>query len=466
MDAGAVTWGNGLSGTIGTISALNSFVGSAAQDQVGQGENFNPDIAQGVVALSNGNYVFASVNWNAKTPLRRQVGAVTWGNGSTGSAGIISSANSLVGSNDFDRISSRGGIIALNNGNYVFASPYLDAGEPLQEDVGAATWGNGATGTTGEISVINSLMGKTAGDYVGLCGVKALSNSNYVVGSCNWNALLPTVPQVGAATWGNGAVGITGFISEANSLVGSSEYDEIGQITPLSNGNYLVQSKFWDAPSAGDAGAVTWGNGNAGITGTITAANSLVGNGDDHAVGYKIALLSNSNYVIYGATSNGTLTWGSGAVGVTGLVNAQNSLLGAYDVLLALDNGNYVAKGYLLGGSITQCNSDGSTVGGVSQLNSLIGGGVNIHSDIRVAQFAQNRYYIESARTDAGRYRSAINIAPVNGLRGLLESSNPVMDATYLAYNANDNSHILRRGTNTISVYREPLDAIFASGFE
>ena len=47
----------------------------------------------GVTALSNGNYVVASPNWNA------QEGAATWGNGMTGTTGTVSAGNSLVGSN-------------------------------------------------------------------------------------------------------------------------------------------------------------------------------------------------------------------------------------------------------------------------------------------------------------------------------------------------------------------------------
>jgi hypothetical protein len=40
-----------------------------------------------------------------------------------------------------------------------------------------------------------------------------LSNGNYVVGSAGWHGR-------GAATWGDGTVGITGPVDENNSLVG------------------------------------------------------------------------------------------------------------------------------------------------------------------------------------------------------------------------------------------------------
>ena len=48
-------------------------------------------------------------------------------------------------------------------------------------------------------------------------------------------------------------------------------------VTPLSNGNYVVRSPFWDNGVTADAGAVTWGSGTTGVAGAVSAANSLVG---------------------------------------------------------------------------------------------------------------------------------------------------------------------------------------------
>ncbi|HAG84181.1 MAG TPA: hypothetical protein DCL61_24250, partial [Cyanobacteria bacterium UBA12227] len=66
--AGAVTWGNGSTGITGTVTQSNSLVGTQRGDQVGSG---------GVVALTNGNYVASSPDWNNGGISR--VGAVTWG---------------------------------------------------------------------------------------------------------------------------------------------------------------------------------------------------------------------------------------------------------------------------------------------------------------------------------------------------------------------------------------------------
>src|SRR5258707_13107402 len=110
------------------------------------------------------------------------------------------------------------------------------------------------------------MVGTNSGDVGG--AVAPLSNGNYVVDSPFWNGLR------GAVTWGNGSTGITGTISDANSLVGSNAYDVVGEsVTPLSNGNYLVVSSGWN----GGRGAVTWCNGSTGIKGMVSDGTSLVG---------------------------------------------------------------------------------------------------------------------------------------------------------------------------------------------
>src|SRR5260370_908667 len=95
--------------------------------------------------------------------------------------------------------------------------------------------------------------------------------------------------------------GVCGTVDASNSLVGSNFYDHVGSgphgydgVTPLSNGNYVVGSPDWN----GYRGAATWGSGTAGISGTIDASNSLVGSNADDQVGYHgVTALSNSNYV-------------------------------------------------------------------------------------------------------------------------------------------------------------------------
>ena len=379
--SGAVTWGNGTTGSSGVISVANSLVGAFTNDQVGSG---------GVTVLTNGNYVVLSPLWDSGAIVN--AGAATWGSGTTGVSGTISAANSMVGSIANDQV-GQNGATALSNGNYVVASQSWDNGATV--DAGAATWGSGTTGMNGTVSAANSLVGPLGGDQVGSGGVKALTNGHYVVGSPNWDN--GAIGNAGAATWGDGTTGASGTISAANSLVGSTASDNVGalnSVTALTNGNYVVRCQTWDNGAAQNAGAVTWGNGTTGVSGTISAANSLVGTQSFEAIGTVVAALTNGNYVVGsqgsrngGGLSNvGAATWGNGTTGVTGTITAANSLVGSAATdqvgfgVTALANGNYVvvSPGWDNGatsnvGAATWGNGATGTTGPVSAATSLIG---------------------------------------------------------------------------------------------
>src|SRR5262249_7046719 len=131
-------------------------------------------------------------------------------------------------------------------------------------------------------------------------GVTALSNGNYVVRSVNWDN--GAVVNAGAVTWGSGTAGVAGAVSAANSLVGSTANDLVGSgpLTVLPTGNYVVLSPSWDNGAIVEAGAVTWGSGTAGVTGAVSAANSLVGSSanDQLGIGLSVQVLTNGNYVV------------------------------------------------------------------------------------------------------------------------------------------------------------------------
>jgi hypothetical protein len=415
---GAVTWGSGTTGVSGTVSSANSLVGSGVTDHVGG----LTGAGGGVTVLVNGNYVVDSPNWGSDGSSDGK-GAVTWGDGASGTSGVVSSENSLVGSSvhDLVGIGSGGiGVTALSNGNYVVDSPDWNG------EVGAATWGNGAVGTSGVVSINNSLIGDAAGDYVGFGNVTALANGNYVVDSSQWNG------QEGAVTWGNGMTGISGAVSPNNSLVGSNaaaqaggQPDIVGEggVTALTNGNYVVDSPQWslDAFTGSEIGAVTWGNGTTGITGAVSTANSLVGSNMDDQIGSTdnqvigvvpgtgVTALANGNYVVNspdwgitpsenagGADPLGAVTWENGTMLATGTVTAANSLVGynpGADVggggqagaggVTALTNGNYVvdspgwgnslADPYSGLGAVTWCNGRATTAIVIAADNSLVG---------------------------------------------------------------------------------------------
>ena len=401
--AGAVTWGSGTAGVSGPVSATNSLVGSTANDSVGGGAI---EAASSVTALSNGNYVVSSPNWT--NGAAANAGAVTWGSGTAGVSGPVSATNSLVGSmaNDYVGID---GVTALSNGNYVASSSNWNNGAAAY--AGAVTWGSGTAGVSGPVSATNSLVGSTENDLVGNCPVTALSNGNYVVDSCNWAN--GAAAEAGAVTWGSGTAGVSGPVSVTNSLVGSTANDTVGGlgVTALSNGNYVVDSADWTNGAAVGAGAVTWGSGTAGVSGPVSATNSLVGSTANDEVGnggaafgsggatvIGVTALSNGNYVVSspnwnnGATASaGAVTWGSGTAGVSGAVSATNSLVGStandqvgIDGVTALSNGNYVVSSpnWTNGaaadaGAVTWGSGTAGVSGAVSATNSLVGSTAN-----------------------------------------------------------------------------------------
>jgi hypothetical protein len=175
------------------------------------------------------------------------------------------------------------GVTPLTNGNYVVQSRFWDNPAGPVIDVGAVTWGNGANGTTGLVTTSNSLVGGTASDGVGTGGaVTALSNGNYVVSTLGWDNPAGPTTDVGALTWGNGSTGISGPVTASNSLVGSTSGDVIPDhgIVTLTNGNYLAWSTKWDNPNGSitDAGAIALGDGTRTMAGPIT--DGTVGNGN------------------------------------------------------------------------------------------------------------------------------------------------------------------------------------------
>jgi len=299
------------------------------------------------------------------------LGAVSWADGTTTTSAVVSAGNSLVGSSAGDYVGGYG-ITALTNGNYVARSPNWNG------NIGAATWADGTKQSSGTLSASNSWIGTTANDSVGV-SVAALSNGNYVVASENWNNL------VGAATWGNGAIASSGVVSASNSRVGSAVGDFFGLIggfAALSNGNYVVASYYWNFST----GVASWGNGATGASssGAVSANNSLVGAAMNDRTGEQIVALSNGNYVVGSQNWNnvGAATWGNGATGSSGPVSASHSLIGtsANDLaaleITALSDGNYVVKSPQWGGNVgavTLANGAFGLTASVQPWNSVIG---------------------------------------------------------------------------------------------
>jgi hypothetical protein len=494
-DVGAVTWGSGTTGIAGVVSAANSLVGSTAGDQVGCGSEFCD--VEGVTALSNGNYVVVSIYWD--NGAAADAGAVTWGEGSTGVMGVVSAVNSLVGTSADDRVGCAEadfcyGLVALNNGNYVVKSPWWDNGAAA--DAGAVTWGSGTAGVRGAISAANSLVGSFADDRVGCgnvycaAGVTTLSNGNYVVRSLDWNN------GTGAVTWGGGTSGVSGVVSAANSLVGHGGCGYVGEwVTPLTNGNYVVRSPECDIGGAWDAGAVTWGNGTTGTSGAIFEDNSLVGSTDGDGVGAGVTALTNGNYVVRsphwhnGAVEDaGAVTWGNGSNGTVGAVSAANSLVGSTTddgvgrYIVALSNGNYLVVNPYWdngaawdAGAVTWGNGTTGTSGAISEANSLVGSTVGDRLGCQddyctwpyVMALSSGSYVLSSPLWDNGVIvdagavtwgdRTGGTVGPImaeNSVRGTAASGGP---SIVWAYDAVNRQLVVGRpADNIVTLFRLP----------
>ena len=287
QNAGAVTFGRGTTGTFGPaaiagglIDSTNSLIGGGSDDRVGSDSVFNSALVSEL--FSSGNYLVFSPEWGI------QGGAVTWGDGINGSAGVVSDTNSLVGtidSGDFvgSDTSRSMNYQELGNGNFVVYSPEWTGFR------GAATFGNGLNGTWGPgaatgaiVDATNSLVGATVNDRIGNNGIAATSSGNYLVLSQGWNG------NLGAITWGSGASGVAGTVSASNSLVGSTAGDTIGNsIDFFFNGQTIVSVEpNWDNGTAVNAGAVTnLGDGSSAVTGVVGAANSVIGSTANDRIG-------------------------------------------------------------------------------------------------------------------------------------------------------------------------------------
>ena len=522
-NAGAVTWIDGNSGTSGSVSALNSLVGSLVNEGIGTtvtaltngnyvvgsphwnsntgaatwasgategtrltgpitiansltGSSINDLIGANVTALTNGNYVVSSGYWdkvNTDNTIVIEAGAVTWGNGLSGTTGTVSALNSLVGSSKNDFVGSNdsgsNNVTALGNGNYVVSSGFWDNGK--SSNAGAVTWGDGLGSTVGAVTPDNSLVGSKSGNQVGWgpAAITLLSNGNYVVTSGLWDN--GTATNAGAVTWGNGLGGTVGVISSTNSLVGSTKNDCIGSddsasnnVKALTNGNYVVNSKYWDNGTTADVGAVTWGSGLGGTVGTISAVNSLIGTLPNDGIGSTVTALTNGNYVVASPNWNnaaGSVTWGNGetdGIRLVGTVSAENSLIGSLpndgvgSTVTALTNSNYVVASPNwndAAGAVTWGNgeTDGiRLVGTVSAENSLIGSLPNDGVGRNTTILSNGNYVVSSGNWDKVNIDNTVVVdagavtwgSGLGGTVGTITASNSLIGSTQNDYAGSD----------------------------
>ena len=289
--AGAVTWMDMSTGRLandttgGVIGAANSVVGDRAGDGVGGNQDHwtGNDNDLGTVAY------IGSDAWHSSA------GAVTWMNLDTGAlvdgsaGGVVSAANSLVGSNAGDLVGqSRVQSSGPDGTTFLFHTAAWNGGR------GAATWMNSkgllanmtsAANFNGAVSGANSLVGvnptagSVTGDRLSSHGVtvnSSGSNRFFLVYSGSWNGGRGAITKIDAATGQLIGGATSGNVAASNSLVGVNAGDAIGalQARSVSGGHYLVTSKTF----GGGRGSVTLMDPGWTIFGQVNATNSVIGN--------------------------------------------------------------------------------------------------------------------------------------------------------------------------------------------
>lgn len=314
--AGAVTWCDGTAGCRGRVSEDNSLVGATAGDYVAM-----------VKPLPNGNYVVVASNWDRGAVI--DAGAITLGDGSRGTAGRVSIANSLVGTTPRDQIGFPGGVTVLADGDFVVSSWYWDDAGGVA-DVGAITRISGVTGLAGSVSAENSLVGSAPQDRIGT-QLRALAHGGFVATSWDVDG------RRGAVTWCGEASACRGTLAENVTARGLAPGDFSDSYpVALANGHLALQMPFWDAPGGKtDVGAVTWIDGRVGRAAPIDGSNALTGTHVDDAVGTVVTALADGSYVVGSPQwdadiphNAGAATWRAGDDAATAVVSAANSLVG------------------------------------------------------------------------------------------------------------------------------------------
>lgn len=438
--AGAVRWCDGHVATTGPITPANSLVGTTTTDRVG---------SAGIIPIPNGNFIVASPVWNLSTAVS-DVGAVTWVDGNTGLAGAVSAGNSLVGSRGFDQIGLTGVALLPCPGdvwNYVVSSPFWGPSTTLP-DLGAVTWCSGSTGRTGAVSTANSLTGSTGQCRLGNEGVVVLPAGNYLVVTSTWDS--PTQADVGAVTWVDGTTGLIGNATAANSLVGSVAGDTIGigGVTALADGSAVVASPAWGTGT----GAATWLPA-SGLIGSVSASNSLIGSVPGDRIGSAgITPLPDGHYLVRspewqnsGVIAAGAVTWADGTIATTGSVSAANSLVGStaddrlgdVGIRLLSDQSYVLSAPYWDNGSIADagavihCSASSATVGTLSETNALVGSSVNDLVGISgITPLSNGAYLVNSGQWGADD-RGAVTWGKAGtGVRGIVSAGNSLTGAS------------------------------------
>lgn len=434
MAAGAVTFcpANGCPST--QVRPDNSLTGSAKNDWIGSYD---------IVLLANGGYVVTSPWWD--NGVIEDAGAVT-GCPASGCIGQVTSGNSLVGSSANDNLGINSSITVLDASHYLVRSNTWDNGSAL--DAGSLTFCQVGT-CTGPVSAANSRVGGSSGDGTGLGLPVRLAGGGYAAAFTQWDHGSSADAGAVVVCPAGGCAG--GLISAANSLVGTTSGDHIGDggIVPLKDGGYTVGAPNWDKDGIADAGAAIYCPA-SGCTGPVTAAESLTGSSTGDNVGVQIVALSGGGYVVSSNSWNlnaekphvgaSTACPSSGCRGM--VVSPANSLTGDLPndriggSATALPGGGYVVLSFVwhsFSGAVTACPASGC-VGAVSASNSLVGvlNNPDMFASTPSVEVFGNGYLVISLDWDNGPVQNAgaLTLCPASGCTGEISAANSLIGSS------------------------------------
>lgn len=401
VDAGSVRLVDGSTG----LQIGATLAGDVAGDKLG---------SSSITPLANNNYVIASQSDNEGGVVR--AGSVRLVDGSTG----LQIGTTLAGDVERDNLGSRA-VIALSNNNYVIASPSdNDAGIV---NAGSVRLMNGSTG----VQIGTTLAGDVTNDYLGSDGITVLSNNNFVIASGSDNE--GGLTFAGSVRLVNGSTGLQIGATLAGDVAGDSL--GVTGITALGNNNYVIASQSDDENGIVDAGSVRLVNGTTGIQIGVTLTGSVEGD----SLGINgITALGNNNFVIAspyidvgGIINAGTVALVNGSTGVpigfrqTG--NVENDQLGSGSGgITALSNNNYViSAAFKDEGGVVDAGStrlmDGTT--GIQIGTTLVGDVANDRLGSLVVALNNSNYVIGSDFDDEGGIVNAGSVRLVNGTTGV-----------------------------------------------
>jgi len=259
------------------------------------GDVTNDGLGSSVIALANNNYVIISA-FDDEGGIEN-AGSVRLVDGNTG----IQIGTPIVGNVANARLASR--VTALPNNNYVITSVFDDNGSI--EDAGSVRLIDGDSG----LQIGTAITGDVAGDFLGSGDIAVLANNNYVIASPNDDE--DGIENAGSVRLVNGSTGM----QIGTPINGDMIADSIGisGVTALSNNNYVVASFSDDEIGQPNVGSIRLVNGNTGLQIGTPIVGDLAG--DEIGINGVMGL-ANNNYVILSEFDNENGVQNAGSVRV------------------------------------------------------------------------------------------------------------------------------------------------------